>query len=81
MTGRSIWQVDAAMVESNYAAAEGSTMPDDTCCICGAEIGDADSHSAWPVAADEDRCCSTCNAEVVLPEGEAVARRMSLESN
>ena len=44
-----------------------------TCCICGAKLPLAFSHDPKPVRPEswygesENRCCSDCNADIVLP--------------
>lgn len=39
------------------------------CCICNTQIDDPYGHSPWPVKTEsrEDRCCSKCNVNVVIP--------------
>lgn len=37
-----------------------------TCCLCGKEIAQKESHNPYPVSAD-GRCCTLCNYQKVLP--------------
>lgn len=44
-----------------------------TCCICNANINEAESHNPWPVRThssigeEENRCCQVCNDTIVIP--------------
>jgi hypothetical protein len=40
-------------------------MTKETCCFCGKEVEGHDN-SAWPIR-DNERCCDTCNSELVIP--------------
>jgi hypothetical protein len=39
-----------------------------TCCLCGIEVRDYDSHNPHPLGRNEgDRCCGGCNLSFVIP--------------
>ena len=37
------------------------------CVLCGKTLGEFDRHNPWPLADPAENCCSTCNAERVIP--------------
>lgn len=58
-----------------------------TCCICGAKLPIAFSHNPYPVrekswfGQKENRCCSDCNTDLVLPARISLPHRDVLTRN